>query len=125
MNAKYEVAVFTAGYDWYANPIIDEIDPEGKLIQHRYFRQHAQAVTHLNQTLFIKDLTLFGGLDLKKVLFVDNFILSFAANLKNGIPVVDFLGNKQDCELLKVANYVIQLAKEQDLMEANEEIFGL
>jgi hypothetical protein len=26
------VAVFTAGYDWYANPIIDKLDPEGKLI---------------------------------------------------------------------------------------------
>ncbi len=38
VNTKYEVAVFTAGYDWYANPIIDKIDPTGTLIQHRYFR---------------------------------------------------------------------------------------
>ena len=28
----YEVAVFTAGFDWYANPIIDKIDPSGTLI---------------------------------------------------------------------------------------------
>lgn len=32
VNSKYEVAVFTAGYDWYANPVIDAIDPTGKLI---------------------------------------------------------------------------------------------
>ena len=32
VNQDYEVAVFTAGQDWYANPIIDRIDPEGKLI---------------------------------------------------------------------------------------------
>ena len=38
VNEKFEVAVFTAGYDWYANPIIDIIDPDGDLIQHRFFR---------------------------------------------------------------------------------------
>ena len=27
VNQEYEVAVFTAGYDWYANPILDHIDP--------------------------------------------------------------------------------------------------
>jgi len=57
---------------------------------------------------------------LKKVLFVDNHIFSFAANLKNGIPVVDFLGDRQDTELLKVANYVLALADESNLMRANE-----
>jgi len=38
-NMDYEVAIFTAGFDWYANPIIDKIDPSGTLIQHRFFRQ--------------------------------------------------------------------------------------
>ncbi len=57
---------------------------------------------------------------MKKLLFVDNHIFSFAANLKNGIPVVDFLGDRQDTELLKVANYVLALADESNLMRANE-----
>lgn len=69
----------------------------------------------------MKDLSVFSGeVDLKKVLFVDNHIFSFAANLKNGIPVVDFLGDRQDTELLKVANYVLALADESNLMSANE-----
>ena len=69
----------------------------------------------------MKDLSVFSGeADLKKVLFVDNHIFSFAANLKNGIPVVDFLGDRQDTELLKVANYVLALANESNLMRANE-----
>jgi len=38
VNQKYEVAVFTASYDWYANPIIDVLDPDGTRIQHRFFR---------------------------------------------------------------------------------------
>ena len=69
----------------------------------------------------MKDLSVFSGeADLKKVLFVDNHIFSFAANLKNGIPVVDFLGDRQDTELLKVANYVLALADESNLIRANE-----
>ena len=43
-NLDYEVAVFTAADDWYANPIINAIDPTGTLIQHRYFRQHTKSV---------------------------------------------------------------------------------
>lgn len=53
---------------------------------------------------------MFKNIDLRNVLFVDNHIISFAANLKNGIPVVDFLGSKTDCELIKVANYVLSIA---------------
>jgi CTD small phosphatase-like protein 2 len=37
-NQFYEVAIFTAGFDWYANPIIDYLDPTGTLIQHRFYR---------------------------------------------------------------------------------------
>ena len=61
VNTQYEVAVFTAGFDWYANPLIDFIDPTGTLIQHRFFRQHTTTVSHLNQTLFVKDLSVFAG----------------------------------------------------------------
>lgn len=80
----------------------------------------------MDQTLFVKDLSIFAGeVDLKKVLFVDNHIFSFAANLRNGIPVVDFLGDKNDCELIKVANYALTLANEKNLMRANESVFGM
>jgi TFIIF-interacting CTD phosphatase-like protein len=28
----YEIAIFTAGFEWYANPIIDYLDPTSSLI---------------------------------------------------------------------------------------------
>ena len=37
-NKYFEVAIFTAGNEWFADKIIDFIDPDGTLIQHRYFR---------------------------------------------------------------------------------------
>jgi len=65
------------------------------------------------------------GLDLSNALFVDNHIFSFAANLKNGIPVVDFIGQKGDTELIKVANYLQSLSKYKNIMKENEKNFSL
>lgn len=31
-NENFEIAVFTAGHDWYATPIIDYLDPSKELI---------------------------------------------------------------------------------------------
>ena len=31
-NKYFEVAVYTAGFDWFANRILDYLDPDGKLI---------------------------------------------------------------------------------------------
>jgi CTD nuclear envelope phosphatase 1 len=39
-NKYYEVAVFTAGYDWYANQILDKLELGEDLVQHRWYRQH-------------------------------------------------------------------------------------
>lgn len=80
---------------------------------------------HKGQKIFIKDLSILKGIDLRNVLFVDNHIFSFAGNLRNGIPVVDFVGKKDDYELLKVANYVKNLAKAKNVMAENEKNFSL
>ena len=32
-NENYEVAIFTAGNQWFADPIIDYLDPQGDLIR--------------------------------------------------------------------------------------------
>jgi hypothetical protein len=64
-------------------------------------------------------------LDLRNVLFVDNAIVSFTANLRNGIPIVDFTGQLRDTELLKISQYALSIVKEEDLMEANEKTFQL
>ena len=124
-NTDYEVAVFTAGYDWYANPIIDKIDPSGTLIQHRFFRQHAQTITHKGQESLYKDLSVLKGIDLSRTLIIDNHVFSFATNLSNGIPIASYYGSKKDCELIKVMKYVHQIAQEENLMVANESQFQL
>lgn len=75
-NQNFEVAIFTASVEWYANPIIDILDPTGELVQHRFYQQHTSWVEE--QRLCVKDLRIFKGLDLKDVLIVDNYVNSFA-----------------------------------------------
>ena len=40
MHKKFEIIIFTASYSYYANPIINYLDPENKLIKHRIFREN-------------------------------------------------------------------------------------
>jgi len=112
------VAVFTAGYEWFADPIIDFIDPKKKFIQHRYFRHHCSELEtdtlHL-PSIMTKDLKLFKGVDINKMLIIDNMLYSFALNPENGIPILDFMGNKKDVELLKIMRYLDHIKSYDDL----------
>ena len=56
MSKHFDVMVFTAGNQCYADPILDHIDPERK-IQHRLYRD---SCTMVNNQLFVKDLRIIG-----------------------------------------------------------------
>jgi len=56
--------------------ILDYLDPDGSLIQHRFYRQHAFFVEE--HGFYVKDLKAFRGIDLSKTLIVDNYVYSFA-----------------------------------------------
>ena len=58
-------------------------------------------------------------------MIIDNHIWSFAANLSNGIPVVDFIGKSNDNELIKLMKYVHSIAQFDNLREINEATFSL
>jgi CTD small phosphatase-like protein 2 len=68
--------VFTASHKWYADVIIDYIDPEKKYIQHRLYRDHCIKTT---DNVYVKDLRVFKNRDLKDLLIVDNAVYSFGA----------------------------------------------
>lgn len=40
MSQYFEIVVFTAAQEDYANFILDQLDPTGEMIRHRLFRQH-------------------------------------------------------------------------------------
>lgn len=44
LNEYYELAVFTAAEQTYADKILDHIDPDRKFFKHRLYRQHCVEV---------------------------------------------------------------------------------
>ena len=125
-NKHYEVGIFTASHKWFAEQILDFLDPDKTLIQHRFYRQHTCKLEDNDDYLFVKDLNMFKGeVSLKDILLIDNNIYSFGFQLENGIPILDFLGDKNDTELLKVMHTLCHLKNFDDLRIENEKIFRL
>lgn len=56
LSKHFEIIVFTAGNQCYADPILDHIDPE-KVIKHRLYRE---SCTFVSGQLFVKDLRILG-----------------------------------------------------------------
>ena len=61
VSQLYEVVIFTAGVQEYADWVVDQLDPGKKLISHRLYRQHTVNRSKTNPyPLIIKDLSKLG-----------------------------------------------------------------
>ncbi len=71
MSQIYEVVIFTAAMQDYADWVLDQIDKE-KYISYRMYRQHALPYG----PIFVKDLSRIGR-DLSRTIIVDNVAENF------------------------------------------------
>jgi CTD small phosphatase-like protein 2 len=71
MSQIYEVVIFTAAMQDYADWVLDQIDKD-KCISHRMYRQHALPYG----PIFVKDLSRIGR-DLSRTIIVDNVAENF------------------------------------------------
>jgi Dullard-like phosphatase family protein len=101
----YEICVFTAGEQSYADTVLDYIDEDYQIIKHRLYRHHCVMPAN---GIYVKDLRIIADRDLKEIIIVDNSIVSFAFNLSNGVPISAFTGQQNDEELL----YMVSLLEE-------------
>jgi len=98
--ANYDLALYTAGTQEYADAILSLLDPAERLIprERRLYRQdcrpHNLRLGGDGQSVYLKDLSKFEGRhQLNRIVLVDNNVLSFLLNPDNGILVNDFLGD--------------------------------
>lgn len=107
-----EIVLFTAGLEAYARPLIDHIDPHGR-IAYRLYRPSTVS-TSLRE--HVKDLSSLGR-DLRRVVIIDNNPFSFLLQPLNGVPCVPFTGHHtQDHQLLKVLLPLLeQLSQQPDV----------
>ena len=93
MSQYYELVIFTAAMQDYADLVLDQLD-QNKLISHRLYRQH----TKMFNSNYIKDISLLGRC-LSKTLIVDNIPENFQLQKENGVHIKNFEGCEEDIEL--------------------------
>ncbi|KAK6339053.1 Nuclear envelope morphology protein 1 [Orbilia brochopaga] len=91
----YNVVIFTASVQEYADPVIDWLDQEHKFFRARYYRQHCT----YRDGVYIKDLSVVEP-DLSKVMIVDNSPTSYIFHKDNAIPIEGWISDPSDHHLL-------------------------
>ena len=96
MSKFYEIVIFTAAIQDYADWAIDQIDPDG-LIKYRLYRQHAIPCG----PVYIKDLSRVGR-DLRHMIIVDNVPENFQLQQDNGIFITSWFDDITDTALIEL-----------------------
>ena len=114
MSIYYELVIFTAAIQDYADWAINQLDPDG-CIKYRLYRQHAIPCG----SVYIKDLSRLGR-DLKKVIIVDNVPENFQLQQDNGIFISSWFEDVTDTALTELAVILKEIGKLKcsDLREA-------
>lgn len=99
----YEIVIFTAATQDYADWVIDQIDPD-RLVHHRLYRQHALPWG----PLFAKDLSRLGR-DLDRTIIIDNVQENFMLQPNNGIFICTWYDDPQDCALFELTPLLEEL----------------
>ena len=87
----FEIIIFTASLQEYADSILDHMDPEKTTFIKRYYRQHTIEGMSNN----IKDLSIL-RLDLSKVIIIDNTPENFVKHKSNGIFIKSWFNDAED-----------------------------
>lgn len=107
----YELVVFTASCQNYADQIINYIDPE-KHIKYRLYRESCTSFSGC----FVKDLSKIGR-DLQRVIIVDNSPSAYMLQPYNAIAITDWIDDAEDRELDTIMDFLIKNHKISSVYE--------
>jgi Dullard-like phosphatase family protein len=110
VRKHYRLFVWTAGLQSYADPILDWIEEDDNFFERRYFRHSCTQ----SGGQYVKDLRNLAGVEISRVLLLDNSKDACLFNQANGVPIIDFKGNMEDRELLGTYTKVLRLASRHD-----------
>ncbi|CAD8046356.1 unnamed protein product [Paramecium primaurelia] len=123
MGKHFEIVIFTAGIQSYADKIIDKIDIMN-VVKHRLYRHH----TFSQGNVMLKDLSTLGR-PLSKTIIVDNNPYNFVLQPHNGIKIKAWIGDEKDRALVELMQFLIKLTKYEDIriglkeLKANPQYF--
>ena len=108
VDKYYELIIFTAATQEYADLLIDAVEENKIFFEHRLYRQH----TIIIGNDFIKDLSRVGR-PLDKIAIVDNMPQNFRLQKENGINIKAFWGEEiNDTALVNLGKILVNIAKD-------------
>ncbi|MED6106427.1 hypothetical protein PIB30_004659 [Stylosanthes scabra] len=119
VSEMFEVVIFTASQSIYAKQLLDILDPEGRLISRRVYRESCI----FSDGNYTKDLTVL-GVDLAKVVIIDNSPQVFRLQVNNGIPIKSWFDDPMDCALMSLLPFLETLADADDVRPIIAQRFG-
>ena len=109
IKEDYELIIFTAATQDYADPIINAIEKDEKYFDHRLYRIHTTIVDND----FVKDLSKLGR-NLKRTIIVDNMKQNYKNQPRNGITIRPFWGKDvEDSALVDLLEILQKIAFEK------------
>ncbi|KAK9480712.1 NLI interacting factor-like phosphatase-domain-containing protein [Lipomyces japonicus] len=97
----YNLVIFTASVQEYADPVIDWLEQNRKYFKARYYRQHC---TFRNGG-YVKDITVVEP-DLSKVMIIDNSPISYLLHEDNAIAIEGWINDPSDLDLLHLIPFL-------------------
>ncbi|CAI9292993.1 unnamed protein product [Lactuca saligna] len=119
VSEMFQIVVFTASQSIYAKQLLDILDPDGKIISHRAYRDSCM----FTDGIYTKDLTVL-GVDLAKVAIIDNCPQVFQMQVNNGIPIKSWFNDPSDCALITLLPFLETLADAEDVRPIIAKRFG-
>lgn len=139
----YNLVVFTASVQEYADPMIDWLEKDRKYFCQRFYRQHCKFYTNnsnnSNNTTdrssvigdsygYVKDIAIVES-DLSKVLIIDNSAVSYLNHESNAIGIEGWINDPSDTSLLALIPVLSALRFATDVrtvlgMKAGESMFA-
>lgn len=105
----YEIVLYTASMNIYANPLVDTLDQDA-LIPFRLYREHCFSF----QGSYIKDLSLIGR-PMKDVIIVDNSPNAYFFHPENAVPILSWYDDPDDRCLFELIPLLEALSQVDDV----------
>lgn len=103
MGKYFELVIFTAAAEDYADIVINELD-KNNYIAHRLYRKH----TIQYNGIYLKDLSKLGR-RLEQMCIIDNSKENYSLQYENGLNIISFIGDQNDNELLFMAKDLMKI----------------
>ncbi|KAL7577086.1 hypothetical protein ACA910_019693 [Epithemia clementina (nom. ined.)] len=109
MAKHYEIVIYTASLNKYADPLLDLLDPH-KTIRSRLFRESCVYY----EGNYVKDLSLLDR-DLSQTIIVDNSPSSYIFHPENAIDCTSFIDDQNDRELDQIGAFLADVRNVADV----------